>query len=179
MRHPTGAVRQMQDKAPHRPFHPASWLQQPLAQGGHLCSGSEQDSQLIGSEPRATRPAEGEPLMQFFEPILHIPALVVARIHRGGWGTEIGHHEARIAFGLASCQPDDLGLDDPAPPMRPAPVQPVVTSEAAIHADSERGAQERPTLALQQGAQESTGPLFRGTVAGLRRSHPRTHKPGR
>jgi hypothetical protein len=37
---------------------------------------------LIGPEPRATRPAQGEPLMQFFEPILHIPALAVARMSR-------------------------------------------------------------------------------------------------
>ncbi len=226
----------MHDEAPHGPFHPDGQLQQPLTQGGDLCGGthgalgvppqfleqpirggSEQDPKLIGPEPRATRPVQGEPLMQFFEPMLHIAPLAVVRIHHGGWGTEIGHHEAGIAFGLAAWQPDNRGLDDHATPMRPTPggvqglaedvlgvatvfgqtiglsheppgaphqsgvagqsnhilhplslqeVQPVVTSEAAIHADSERGARARPTQVLQQDAQESTGPVFRGTVAG-------------
>jgi hypothetical protein len=45
-------------------------------------------------------------------------------------------------------------------------VQPVAAGETAVHADSECGFRERLTQVVQQGAQEATGPVFRGTVAG-------------
>jgi hypothetical protein len=59
--------------------------------------------------------------MQLLEPILHIPALTVDRIDPGRRVIKIGHHEPRVAAGIPPGEPDDLGLDDHATAMGPAP----------------------------------------------------------
>jgi hypothetical protein len=57
--------------------------------------------------------------MQLFEPIFHIAPLTIARIHRGGCFTEIGHDKTRIALGVSSRQPDDFRLDNHPAATRP------------------------------------------------------------
>ena len=73
---------------------------------------------MIRPEARATRPVQRQPVVQFLEPVSCRPA--DKRRHRRRRAlAQIGHHTARIAFGVPPRQPDHLGLDDDASAMRP------------------------------------------------------------
>jgi hypothetical protein len=112
---PRGDVGQMQHEPAHGPFHPDRQFQHALAQRRDLCRGAgralrlaaqlleqhirrrgEQHAELIGPEPGATRPPQGQPVMQCLEPVLHIAPLTVETVDRR-WGlAQVRHHEARI-----------------------------------------------------------------------------------
>ena len=129
----------MQHDAAHRAFDPHGHLEQPFPQRGHLRSSAvravgllpqrlqqdigrrrQQHPELIGPELRATCAVQRQPVMQFLEPVLHVPALAVDGVHRC-WGLgKIGHHEARIAFGIPSRESDHFGVDEHAAAVRPA-----------------------------------------------------------
>ena len=58
--------------------------------------------------------------MQLPEPVLHLAALTVGGIPRGGCVLKIGHDEKRIVAGILSGQLNDFRLDAHAPPLCPA-----------------------------------------------------------
>ena len=135
---PRRALRQVQHESADRPLDPARQFQQPLPQGRDLRRGTggalrlaaqfleqhigrrgEQDTELIGPEPRATRSAQGQAVMQLLEPILHIASLTIQGIDCCGGLTEIGHDEAGITLGIPSRQAHDLGLDNHPAATRP------------------------------------------------------------
>src|SRR6059036_798764 len=111
-REPGEARRQVQDDATDRALHPHGELEQPLAQrrdlgigaGGARCPAPqfleqdvrrqrEQDSELVGQEALATGPVHLQPVMQFLEPVLDVPAPAVEVVDRL-WGVaQVGHHE--------------------------------------------------------------------------------------
>ena len=110
-------------------------LQQPVAQPRHLAAGtrstrrpqsqflhahvgggSQEDAQLVRREQTAARAVDLQPIEQFLDPILDIPASTVdLLIDKARRLPQIRHHEPRVVPRLAVSEANDFGLDhDPA-----------------------------------------------------------------
>src|SRR6266852_9369260 len=100
-RQPGERRRQVQDDPTGRALDPHGELEQPLAQrrdlrlgtGGargpaaqlleqHVRRQREQDAKLVGEKLRATGPVHLQPVMQFLEPVLDVPAPAVELVDR-------------------------------------------------------------------------------------------------
>ena len=113
-------------------------LPQRLQQDIHR--GRQQHAELIRPEVQATRPIQRQAVMQLLEPVLRVAALTIDGID-GGWRlAEVGHDEARIAFGITPGLADHLRLDDDASAMQPTPGRvarfPTTSSVRPLYFDS-------------------------------------------
>src|SRR6266849_10529560 len=130
-RQPGECRRQVQDDPTDRALDPHGELEQPLAQRRDLRRGTagarrsapqlleehvrrqrEQDAKLVGEELLATGSVHLQPVMQFLEPVLHVPPSAVELVDRLRLVREVRHHEARVVLRVAPRMAHDLGLDD-------------------------------------------------------------------
>jgi Putative transposase len=131
---------QMQHDAPHRSLHPRAEFHQMFAQGAdlsgpeggpggpqpqflveHVGGGGQKPAQLISEEAAATGAVDFQAMMQFFDPILDVPAGAVDRfVQMPGRVFEVGDYEAWVVLGLAPRMTYDLGFDDDAPALIPS-----------------------------------------------------------
>src|SRR5713101_4005767 len=171
-RQPGARQWQMQDDPTNRALDPHGELEQPVAQRRDLRIGQggpggpsaefleqqvrrqrEEDTKLVGQETRATGSVHLQPVMQFLEPVLHVPPATVELVDRLRIVGEVGHHEAGVVLRIAAGMADDLGLDDHPPLALPAPCG---IPRLAVHVRRLAGGLgEHPGLAHQ-----AAGPLL-------------------
>ena len=124
----------MQHDAPHGRLYPCAEFHQVFAQGAdlggsqgravcpqtqllveHIGGGAQQPPQMIGEEAVAAGALDFQAMMQFFDPILDVPAGAVDRfVQISGRVLAVGDHEARVVFELAPGMTHGLGFDDDA-----------------------------------------------------------------
>ena len=128
-------ARQMQNHAADRADDVDPQLQQPVPQPRHLAAGTrstrrpqsqflhehvgrggQEDAQLVRREQTAARAVDLQPIEQFLDPILDVPASTVdLLIDEARRLPQIRHHEPRVVPRLAVSEANDFGLDhDPA-----------------------------------------------------------------
>src|SRR5713101_2587978 len=177
-RAPGKGRRQVQHDAAHRALDPDGELEQPLPQRGDLGvragraaraalelleqdvgGQSQQDAELVGQKLRAAGPVHLQPVMQLFEPVLHVAPLAVdLLVDRPGRAGQVGHDEPGIVLGVAAGMPDHLGLDDDPPLALPrfgrVPRLPVEVLRPA------GGSRAHPGLAIKRRARFSNRALL-------------------
>ena len=126
-------MRETDDQASGGGTHLSAELQQPFPQDGDLRAragrvlrvtaeclhedvggGREQHPELVGQEPRATRPVDLQAVLELLDAVLDVSTLAVDPLidRSRGAVAQVGDHEARVVLGIPPRMPDDLGLDD-------------------------------------------------------------------
>ena len=78
----------------------------------HVGRGGQEDAQLVRREQTAARAVDLQPIEQFLDPILDVPASTVdLLIDEARRLPQIRHHEPRVVPRLAVSEANDFGLD--------------------------------------------------------------------
>ena len=124
-------ARQMQHHAADRADDVDPQLQQPVAQPRHLAAGTrstrrpqsqllhqhvgcggQQDAQLVGPEPAATRAVDLQAIEQLLDPVLDVAASTVnPLVDETRRLAQVRHHDARVVPRSTFAETDDFGFD--------------------------------------------------------------------